>query len=256
MKMLLCCADISNEVRPFEMSQYFGDRIWKEFGEQYDREIREGLPPTEFMNPNNFPLAHSQACFIGGMQRPMWHLLVDFIPQFGPFLDRIDVVYKQWTSVLMHEESAWLLNTIETTRPGSTQRRSFEAGGVIVRKDEPSNELFFVEKGVLDVVLEEGGMVFDVLNPGAFFGEIGVLNSTPEKPVLRTATVVARVPATVVAVDGAAVRSLAAEDKNFNMRLQEVKKQRVAYEGRWDSLAGNAATQVVGGEESLWQMGG
>jgi high affinity cGMP-specific 3',5'-cyclic phosphodiesterase 9 len=258
MKMLLCCADISNEVRPFEMSQFFGDRIWQEFGDQYDREIREGLPPTEFMNPNNFPLAHSQACFIGGMQRPMWKMLVDFVPVLGPFLDRIDVVYKQWTSVLMHEESAWLQNTIDTLRPGSSQKRSFEAGQVIVRKDEPSSELFFVLSGVLDVCAVEGGMVFDVLNPGAFFGEIAVLNSTPENPVLRTATVYARVPATVLAVDGAAVRSLAAEDRNFNMRLQEVKKQRMAYESRWDSLAGNAASiaQTVGGEEMLWQMGG
>jgi F-box/leucine-rich repeat protein 7 len=39
--------------------------------------------------------------------------------------------------------------------------------------------MFFILKGTVDVVSEDGEMVSNVMTEGSFFGEIGVLYSVP-----------------------------------------------------------------------------
>jgi len=58
----------------------------------------------------------------------------------------------------------------------------------IIRKDDLANEIFFIGRGVVEVVSEDGTTVYDTLRDGEAFGEVGVLYDTP-----RTASVRAQV---------------------------------------------------------------
>lgn len=63
----------------------------------------------------------------------------------------------------------------------------FSPGDNIVRKGEIGSEMFFISKGAVDVVSEDGQVVYATLTGGQFFGEIALLLSMP-----RTATVKAQ----------------------------------------------------------------
>ena len=58
----------------------------------------------------------------------------------------------------------------------------------IVRKDDVSDEIFFIANGKVEVVSEDGSTVFDTLSAGEVFGEVGVVYNVP-----RTASVRAQV---------------------------------------------------------------
>lgn len=50
MQMIIKCSDISNEVRPQEISEPWVDSLLEEFFTQSDREKAEGLPTAPFMD--------------------------------------------------------------------------------------------------------------------------------------------------------------------------------------------------------------
>lgn len=70
-------------------------------------------------------------------------------------------------------------------------RKSFPAKSTIIRQGDPSRDLFYVVKGSVTVMLEDDEgreLVLAYLNPGDFFGEIGLFN----EHVNRTALVRAK----------------------------------------------------------------
>jgi glucose-6-phosphate 1-dehydrogenase len=69
------------------------------------------------------------------------------------------------------------------------------AGDDIVRKGELGSELYFVARGEVDVLVDGGG-VLRTLGPGSFFGEKGLILSSP-----RTATVRARTQCDLYVLD-------------------------------------------------------
>lgn len=64
-----------------------------------------------------------------------------------------------------------------------TSVKRFKNGEIIIKKGDVSAEMFFVVDGHVEIISEEG-KIFDVVNQGGFFGEIGVI-----KAIQRTATV-------------------------------------------------------------------
>ena len=58
----------------------------------------------------------------------------------------------------------------------------------IVRKDDVAEEIFFIDNGKVEVVSEDGAVVFDTMSSGEAFGEVGVMYNVP-----RTASVRAQV---------------------------------------------------------------
>lgn len=80
-----------------------------------------------------------------------------------------------------------------------------DAGEVVVREGEPSDRLFFLVSGEVQVVknwLLPGACAVDVLRPYAFFGEMGlVLDDVP-----RSATVVSTEPSRFVTLARAPFR--------------------------------------------------
>jgi CRP/FNR family transcriptional regulator, cyclic AMP receptor protein len=78
-------------------------------------------------------------------------------------------------------------------------RRTFTAKSTILRQGDPSHDLFYIIKGSVTVLLEdeEGReLVLAYLNPGDFFGEIGLFN----EHVNRSALVRAKTPCEIAQI--------------------------------------------------------
>ncbi|KAI9352147.1 hypothetical protein BDR26DRAFT_850426 [Obelidium mucronatum] len=61
----------------------------------------------------------------------------------------------------------------------------FKAGDYIIRKHEIGNEMYFLSKGVVEVVSGDGKTVYSQINKGSFFGELGVLFNVPRTASVR-----------------------------------------------------------------------
>ncbi len=64
----------------------------------------------------------------------------------------------------------------------------FTPGDYIVNKGDIGTEMFFISKGFVEVVSEDGKIVYATLTDGQFFGEIALLLSTPRTASIRTQT--------------------------------------------------------------------
>ena len=65
--------------------------------------------------------------------------------------------------------------------------RRFSAKAAIIRQGDPSRDLFYVVKGSVTVLLEEGDgreLVLAYLNPGEFFGEFGLFDQNASRSAL------------------------------------------------------------------------
>ncbi|EGF82811.1 hypothetical protein BATDEDRAFT_34451 [Batrachochytrium dendrobatidis JAM81] len=71
--------------------------------------------------------------------------------------------------------------------------RKYSPGDIVIHQGEVARAMFFIIKGSLKVVSEDDEVIFGELNHGTFFGEIGILFD-----IKRTATVIAKVPCTLV----------------------------------------------------------
>ena len=62
-------------------------------------------------------------------------------------------------------------------------------GEYIVRKGDIGEQMFFIHKGVVEVVSEhDNPIVFDTMSAGRFFGEISTIFSCPRTASVRTQT--------------------------------------------------------------------
>ena len=86
-------------------------------------------------------------------------------------------------------------------------RKQYPAKSTIIRQGDPSHELFYIIKGSVTVMLEdeEGReLVLAYLNPGDFFGEIGLFN----EHVNRSALVRAKTPCEVAQISYEKLKSM------------------------------------------------
>ncbi|XP_002131457.2 high affinity cGMP-specific 3',5'-cyclic phosphodiesterase 9A isoform X1 [Ciona intestinalis] len=72
LKIIIKCADVSNEVRPETVASPWVDRLFAEYSEQSAREKRERLPVTTYMDPDLVNVPESQEGFIRGIMLPMY----------------------------------------------------------------------------------------------------------------------------------------------------------------------------------------
>lgn len=85
-------------------------------------------------------------------------------------------------------------------------------GRVLCSKGATAHEFFVIEDGTARVVRD--GQFLDVLGPGDFFGEMGLLEGAP-----RNADVVAETPMTVMVLSAAAFKELETEHPSFARKL-------------------------------------
>lgn len=86
-------------------------------------------------------------------------------------------------------------------------RRTYAAKSTIIRQGDPSHDLFYITKGSVTVMLEdeEGReLVLAYLNPGDFFGEIGLFN----EHVNRSALVRAKTPCEIAQISYERLKSM------------------------------------------------
>ena len=86
-------------------------------------------------------------------------------------------------------------------------RKQFPSKSTIIRQGDPSHDLFYIVKGSVTVMLEdeEGReLVLAYLNPGDFFGEIGLFN----EHVNRSALVRAKSPCEIAQISYDKLKSM------------------------------------------------
>ncbi|REJ82043.1 MAG: FHA domain-containing protein [Acidobacteria bacterium] len=103
-------------------------------------------------------------------------------------------------------------------KKGSSPYRELKAGEVIFRRGDEGREMFLIDRGEVEVVLEadERGeeSVVATLGTRDFFGEMALLEGEP-----RTATVRARTDCRVLPVDGEMFNRLLQHDPSIALRI-------------------------------------
>ncbi|BFZ14435.1 hypothetical protein BsWGS_17474 [Bradybaena similaris] len=79
--VLIKCCDISNEVRPTEVSEPWVDCLLEEYFNQSDREKLEGLPVAPFMDRDKVTKPTAQIGFIKFVLIPMFETVARVFPQ-------------------------------------------------------------------------------------------------------------------------------------------------------------------------------
>lgn len=100
----------------------------------------------------------------------------------------------------------------------------YNAGRVIVKKDDPGRAFYVIVEGTAKVV--KGRIVTAraeaELGRGQFFGELALLDGLP-----RAATVVAATPLRTIRIERSAFRRLLREDPDLGLKLLEGMSRRV-----------------------------
>ncbi|CAM1301748.1 PDE9A (predicted) [Pycnogonum litorale] len=78
--LLIKGCDVSNDVRPIEISRKLDDRLYEEFELQFEREKREGLPLIDIMNCKKFNRTRSQIQFLTAVPIPIFEELAKLFP--------------------------------------------------------------------------------------------------------------------------------------------------------------------------------
>jgi len=97
--MLVKAADISNEVRPFDLSRQWARALMDEYFAQSDLEKMRGLPVTPFMDKDKVVVNQAQVNFIETFLQPTFELLHRLIPEMQQFIDNISANKAKWAPV-------------------------------------------------------------------------------------------------------------------------------------------------------------
>jgi uncharacterized protein YhbP (UPF0306 family) len=167
------------------------------------------LAGTLQMNVSFFRLTPTQLQFIDNTAaegKPAGHGGVDF---------HRDVVYSVFRDLPPQD--------VDTVR-ANLQTMQFDEGEVIVRQGAPADKFFIIIEGEVDVVRDEGGEHHELatLKRGQFFGEMAILRDAP-----RMATVRAKAPTTVFAMERDAFRGLVGQSIGTTEDFDRVIKQRL-----------------------------
>ncbi|KAJ1558403.1 hypothetical protein HK096_001296 [Nowakowskiella sp. JEL0078] len=65
----------------------------------------------------------------------------------------------------------------------------YKIGEIIVRKGEIASEMFFIVSGQIEVISEDENTIYDKVESGGFFGEVGVIRGITRTATIRVASV-------------------------------------------------------------------
>ncbi|KAJ3300093.1 hypothetical protein HK104_004562 [Borealophlyctis nickersoniae] len=121
--------------------------------------------------------------------------------------------------------------------------RHYNAGDVVIKEGDPAKAMFFVVKGTVKVISADGEINFAELNPGNFFGEIGIMFH-----INRTATVIAKTKCLVAALTAEALEAKTALYPEIQDLIKAAAQERYR---QWASGMEKAGRRVHGDVESL-----
>lgn len=102
----------------------------------------------------------------------------------------------------------------------ATNVKTYMAGEVIFEAGEPSDVMYVVQEGAVDIVLN--GKLMETVMPGGILGEMGVVDHSP-----RSATALVREDAKVVPVDEAQFNFLVQQAPFFAIQVMRVMAERL-----------------------------
>ena len=97
---------------------------------------------------------------------------------------------------------------------------TFEAGQVIFEKGDPSDFMYGIMAGEVDIRV--GDALVETIGPGSVFGEMALIDDEP-----RSATAVARSDCKVVQVDGPGFHELIALHPDFALDVMKLMAERM-----------------------------
>jgi hypothetical protein len=165
---------------------------------------------------------------IGGglpLVRPDLHFLYNLaetVPLILAFVWQLRHAYDDWLARAFPRLSLPLL-TATSNRAESLQ---FPAGAAVVRQGDTADRFYIITQGEVTVTRQDqDGKEVQVatLRPGQFFGEVGLLADAP-----RNATVAARTPIEVLALDRETFRQVAESSEATAEDLAVVVRERMA----------------------------
>ena len=100
----------------------------------------------------------------------------------------------------------------------------YQDGQIIIRQGELGNNMYVIQDGQVEVILETGDqeIQLDVHGPGAFFGEMAIFDRD-----VRSATVRALGEVRILTVDKKNLMRRVHEDPSLAFRLVETMSQRI-----------------------------
>ena len=106
-----------------------------------------------------------------------------------------------------------------------SQFRDFAAGTTIFRAGEPGTEMFIVQEGEVDIVID--GKVVESIAPEHFFGEMALIDESP-----RSADAIARTDCKLLALNQRQFLFLVDEVPFFAIRMMRVLADRLRHANR------------------------
>lgn len=105
--MVIKCCDISNEVRPAEISEPWLDCLLEEYFHQSDREKDEGLPITPFMDRDKVTKSSAQIGFIRFVLLPLFESMCRLFPQLEePMVNTLKSSLEHYEGIKAEEEKS------------------------------------------------------------------------------------------------------------------------------------------------------
>ena len=95
-EMVFHLADISNATKPFEICQKWTDLLFVEFFDQGDKEKKNGLAVSMFMDRVTTNIASSQMGFIDFIIKPSFEVTVMLLPGLYRFTEGVESNKKSW----------------------------------------------------------------------------------------------------------------------------------------------------------------
>lgn len=97
----------------------------------------------------------------------------------------------------------------------------------VIKEGDPALSMYWILKGTVSVTSPDGDSVYAELNPGAFFGEIGILFNRP-----RTATVVARSRVLLGVLTADALNTVLRSYPLIERRIRDEAQERLAMQDK------------------------
>ena len=104
---------------------------------------------------------------------------------------------------------------------GETAGKRLEPGEVLFANGDPSTDMYVVLEGTLTI--RNGPVVYEDVGPGGIVGEMGIV----EQLTPRSASVLALVPSTVVAIDETHFLALVEKAPEFALTVMRVLSRRL-----------------------------
>ena len=100
-KILLHIADLSNQVRPFDISYQGSIALKNEFSNQIKKEEQLNLPIQDYMKlTSDKSFYSSEYYFSSNVVKPMWNLLVEIFPELDEYYNILNSNINKWKELL------------------------------------------------------------------------------------------------------------------------------------------------------------